>query len=368
MNVEPQLIKSIKRSRRGVLLVKSLFVGFLTVVVLAELALIVIWFATGRTSLGELNAKMTSFGTMAAFAFPVIVVLTGLLCADIQYDSLRARFRAAPGTVSKHDRSSFRKFENAARAVSIGAGIAPPRVEVMDIPTVNAMSYIDYQGGVHVGVTRDMLGADLTSGEVEAIIGHEISHLIIGDNVKPPGMTWFWCAVIAFLFPALGTVFVLTPDTVFQSPPGFFILMLVICSPWYSLFPLEKPFERLMISYRHHDDLLADSLAVQITRDPDALVSAIRRVDAGMDDYSGESGFASIAGAMRFGDYLFVIPHPAPERYHRQVARRVRRNISPDIADIKKMIKTEIRQLARIHRWETEFVSDRISNLETIAN
>ncbi len=66
----------------------------------------------------------------------------------------------------------------------------------------------------------------------------------------------------------------------------------------------------LNLSYQH-DDILADSLAVMITRDPAALKSAIKKVDA----LARQSG--RVPGGTILSKYLFVTPPSASGDYFR---------------------------------------------------
>jgi Zn-dependent protease with chaperone function len=205
------------------------------------------------------------------------------------------------------------KFVEALEGAAIGAGVEAPALAVHDDPAANAIAFEGTDGGQGVGVTAGLLKADVSVSEVNGIIAHELSHLVIGENISAPTIT-----DVEFQPSLLMVIFgISAAASLLVSPASMlYVIVEIICvaailATIMLIYRSETFIMKLLNLSYQHDDLLADSLAVQITRDPAALKSAIKKVDA----LARQSG--RVPGGTILSKYLFVTPPSASGDYFR---------------------------------------------------
>lgn len=173
--------------------------------------------------------------------------------------------------VPPSDPVSFSVFQNALEGVSVAAGVSPPRLLVLDLPTANSISLFD-AGRPAVGVTAEALEAALPRRCAEAMMAHELSHVLLGDVVvgsntrrwRLVGLSLVAAAVLPFVLLALAF--------------GFGTWTYLGLFGWTALTVILIMVMGRLVT--HQNDLLADSLAAKMTADPGALKEAILLLDA----------------------------------------------------------------------------------------
>jgi len=108
-----------------------------------------------------------------------------------------------------------------------GAGIRPPEVAIYDAPDVNAFATGPTRNNALVAVSTGLL-SKLSEREVEAVLGHEISHVANGDMVTLTLLQGVLNTFVVFLSRIVGFVV----DRVLLRNergvgPGFFVASLV---------------------------------------------------------------------------------------------------------------------------------------------
>lgn len=262
---------------------------------------------------------------MKLVAACLLVLVVGLFGYDL-YASVRyakGRFDLfLERRATAYDRTAAGKFADALEGAAIAAGVEQPALLVLEDPAANALGIEDPELGRSVGVTTGLLDAGIPVGEANAIIAHEVAHLLTGENVRPPGLAdvEFVPSSLLVLFSTFSLVAVLVAPqrtaylliTLGAAAAALVLLMLLYRS---------RAFITRMLGLAHrHDDVLADSLAVMMTRDPDALVSAIRR----LTEVAERTG--RVPGGTMLARYMFVTPPTAGGDYFRyasQVAGRM---------------------------------------------
>ena len=217
-----------------------------------------VW-ALGRI-LGSASTVM-----IPAVIFSLISALVGYYGGD---RLVLAASRAKPAS-----KDEFPNFYRAAENLAIAAQVPLPRLYVIDTPAMNAFATgRDPQHAV-ICATRGLLTA-LDQSELEAVIGHEMGHIVDYDIRL---MT-----VVAVL---VGSV-VLVSDLILRS--GSFwqrdgsdnqtssaasmavgVLLLLLA-------PLVATLIKLAISRRR--EFLADAMAVKFTRQPKAMIGALKKI------------------------------------------------------------------------------------------
>jgi heat shock protein HtpX len=194
-----------------------------------------------------------------------------------------------------------RKVEN----LSITAGIPIPKVYIIPDDSLNAFAAGSKPEKAIVGVTSGLLNS-LDDNELEGVLAHEIAHI---KNYDIKVSTLIFAFSIAILF--IGE-FLLRIRMGKGNPfpvIGFFILVIG--------YPIVM-MVRLAISRQR--EFLADASSVELTRYPDGLVSALKKI--GQSNTKGNlepaaSHMFFINETKGFLDRLFSTHPPVEERIKR---------------------------------------------------
>lgn len=360
MELEAKVFQSIKYHRRRARLQQARLLSPFALALVLSVTMAVIPFAAGLVPLDAREA-FSGWNTQAGQYARVLgcLALLAVIAAGVSYLGKVRRLRAlflssvleGPG---HHGGSALLKFQEALDGAAIAAGAPAPLLMVIDDTTPNALAFIDKERGPCVGVTTGMLAADFSVEEAVAIMADELARLLIGDRVRPPGVTQLEflpnLMLLAFL------VIVLVPLVLLKTRSPYpeisvlvaaAFLMFLLALKWSEYFNI-----RLMDLSAYHDDLLADSIAAQVSRDPDALEKAIEKV-------------ARLAknteGLVYVSKYLFVSPWLITGDYFRYASRMVSsRPGSEGFTRIKWAIGEEVLEL------ESRSTKDRMINLELI--
>jgi Zn-dependent protease with chaperone function len=187
--------------------------------------------------------------------------------------------------------SEERRLLNIVEEMALASGISAPAAYVLDDEgAINAFAAGNPEDGV-VAVTRGAL-EKLDRDETQAVVAHEFSHLLNGDshlNLRLLGLLSGLMAVSAagtFLKQAAVTSPTSTPrrSSRRNSPLGNLLATLaLLLAGWLLTFIgfLGVLFGRLIrAAVSRQREFLADAAAVQFTRNPAALVSALRKIAA----------------------------------------------------------------------------------------
>lgn len=295
VGLEPQVEKSIRIHRRRHALHVAISLLPMVIIVVVSVVLALVLKSSGDQGRGFYDLLVEDratqgvvYSTAAMYAFvlglrfaPYFVYIAGafwrlILPAMRQYKSLT-------GETVQYDPDRYRKFDSYLAAVSVGMGIPKPELTVLDLPTANSISYMKKRAPA-VGVTPELLRADLSGNEIESVMAHEAAHIAAGDTLRSPnvfkglGGAVFLLAIIAlpFLFPIgapkEGQVWLYALSLVWVP------LMAIVAIP-ISAYLFMKPYtiSRLNPSY-YHRAILADSVAAKLTGNPGAAMSALEKV------------------------------------------------------------------------------------------
>jgi len=176
------------------------------------------------------------------------------------------------------------RFYNITETLCISQGMPLPKLAVMETDALNAFAMGMNRSQYTVAVTRGLLET-LDDDELEAVIAHELSHIQHGD-VRLLVITTIFVGIIAFVTDMLfnnwdvllrGSLFSGSSDD--DDKKGSFLASLAIVLVAVVIFIVVRLLGvlcKLAISRRR--EFMADMQAVRMTRKPDAMIGALRRI------------------------------------------------------------------------------------------
>lgn len=181
------------------------------------------------------------------------------------------------------ERRECPELYNLVENVAINAGLPCPAIELVDTPSLNAYASGLSAKTARLGLTTGLIGL-LSRDELEAVIAHEISHIRNGDCRLMAVLK----ACVDLVLPAAGAVvgwFRRRP--VLAGALMAMIWMRLGTSTMISfalviglVFLATKLAEMLVC---HSREFVADAQAVELTKNPAALIRALKKI-AGKDD------------------------------------------------------------------------------------
>ncbi|MBQ6127190.1 zinc metalloprotease HtpX [Candidatus Saccharibacteria bacterium] len=161
------------------------------------------------------------------------------------------------------------KLYNAVENLSQTAGLPMPKVYIIDDPAPNAFATGRDPKHAVVAATTGLLDI-MDKNELEAVIGHEISH-IKNYDIRVSMITFGLVCVVGFISD-LGIRMLYISDDDDRSPVGAVIMVVI------SIFaPLAASLAQLAVSRER--EYLADASSVNLTRYPEGMISALKKLD-----------------------------------------------------------------------------------------
>lgn len=171
--------------------------------------------------------------------------------------------------VTKKDQPRlYRSVEN----LSIAAGLPMPKVYIIDDPAPNAFASGRDPKHALVAATTGLLDI-MDDKELTAVMAHEMSH-IRNYDIRVSMITFGLVCLIGFVSDiGLRMLFYGNRSSEDRSPIGFFIVLITAV-----LAPIAASLAQLAVSRQR--EYLADSSAVQLTRYPEGMIAALKKLDA----------------------------------------------------------------------------------------
>ena len=161
---------------------------------------------------------------------------------------------------------------DAVETMAIAAGIRMPRVYLSPDPAPNALAAGRSQDQALVVVTRGLLER-LDKEELEGVAAHEIAHI---RNLDVRVMTY--AAALAGSVAIIAELLFKFDFLDLDGPAWFVVIRAVVYVLAILLAPVAALVVRMALSRRR--ELLADATAADLTRYPQGLASALRRISA----------------------------------------------------------------------------------------
>lgn len=217
-----------------------------------------------------LGQDMALAAGMLGWTVPAALVISGVWFA-IAYFGNQAMIDAMTGA-RKVDRRSEPELYNLLENLAISRGMKTPTLRIIEDQSLNAYASGLHEGRYSVTVTRGLMGA-LDRDEMEAVLAHELTH-VINKDVRT--------MVIASIFAGIISVIA---EIVFRSL--FFARggrgnnknagPLILIGIAIAVIGVALAF-LIRMSLSRTREYVADAGAVELTKNPDAMISALRKV------------------------------------------------------------------------------------------
>ncbi len=190
------------------------------------------------------------------------------------------------------------RLYNLLENLCISRGIPMPKLEIVDSDALNAYATGLNQRQYAITVTTGLLRA-LNDQEIEAVLGHELTHIRNGDvqmmviAVIIAGVVGFFAELFFRTFTNFGyyggyggyrgswstssSESSSSSDGDRKSSGGGAVLVIIIAVVLIALAWLLSQLVRLALSRKR--ELLADAGSVELTKNPDAMISALRKIE-----------------------------------------------------------------------------------------
>lgn len=263
-----------------------LLAGFPVLLVLLTYGLFLLYAGLAGETLGKVGEIEGAFIWAAdalARSWPYALVGAGLWFA-IAYAFYQVIIDAATGA-RKVERKDEPRLYNLLENLCISRGMKTPALRIMDTDALNAFATGLHEGQYSVTVTRGLMQT-LNDEELEAVLAHELTHIRNGD-VRILVIAVVMAGIISF-------VGELTFRFMFRSRPsggttwrssssgnrkggGGAIAAILIALALIALAWILSIVIRFSLSRSR--EYLADAGAVELTKNPDAMIMALRKIE-----------------------------------------------------------------------------------------
>ena len=173
------------------------------------------------------------------------------------------------------DRQELPRVYNLLENLAISRGIKTPTLRVIETDAMNAFATGLHEGQYSVTVTTGLMAA-LDDQELEAVLAHEMTH-VINRDVRLMVIASIFAGVITLLAQIIYRSIMWSSwtggDRRRRSGAGLFLVVaLVVAAIGWVLALLIK----MAISRRR--EYVADAGAVELTKNPDAMISALQKI------------------------------------------------------------------------------------------
>src|SRR3954447_25508250 len=180
------------------------------------------------------------------------------------------------------------RLYNLLENLCISRGIAMPKLKVMESEALNAFATGLNQRQYSVTVTTGLLNT-LTDSEIEAVLGHELTHIRNGDvqlmviAVVIAGVVGFFAELFfrSFFYSNWnfggGRSSRSSSDSDSRSSGGGAVVVVILAVALIAIPWALSLVVRLALSRSR--EYLADAGSVELTKNPDAMISALRKIE-----------------------------------------------------------------------------------------
>ena len=251
-----------------------LLAGFpvLMILIIYGLQLVLMGFGILPGSGRGLGDDMALAASWLGGTIPLAIIIAGVWFA-ISYFGSQAMIDMMTGA-RKVERKSEPEIYNLLENLAISRGLRTPTLRIIDNDSLNAFATGLHEGQYSITVTRGLVEA-LTRDELEAVLAHELTH-VINRDVRT--------MVIASIFAGIISVIA---ELVFRgllhsrgggrrdnkNAAPLILIGLAFAAVGFALAIVI----RMMLSRTR--EFVADAGAVELTKNPDAMISALRKVE-----------------------------------------------------------------------------------------
>ena len=177
---------------------------------------------------------------------------------------------------------------NALENLCISRGIPMPKLKIIELDQLNAFASGIRQGNYSVAVTRGLI-REMSPPELESVLAHELTH-IRNKDTQMMVIAVIFAGIIAFIgdimFRRIDFPFGYSPhpgrsqrhSSERRSEGGGAVIIILIALAVIAISWGVSVLIRFAISRSR--EFLADAGSVELTKQPDAMISALRRIEA----------------------------------------------------------------------------------------
>ncbi|KRR01904.1 peptidase M48 Ste24p [Bradyrhizobium jicamae] len=238
----------------------------------------------------SLNYYLTraSRDLIAALPYATIVAAVWIVIAYFFHQNMIDAVTGGESVTRQQQPRLYNLLEN----LCISRGIPMPKLKVMDSPALNAFASGLNRRQYSITVTSGLLKA-LNDQEIEAVLGHELTHIRNGDvqlmvvAVIIAGVVGFFGELFFRMFTNLswnssGSGWSSSRSSSSSSDRdskggGGAVLAIIIAVALILLAWLLSQVVKLALSRSR--ELLADAGSVELTKNPDAMITALRKIE-----------------------------------------------------------------------------------------
>ena len=236
--------------------------------------------------------KAASRDLLTAFPYATIAAALWIVIAYFFHQNMIDAVTGGEDVTRKQQPRLYNLLEN----LCISRGIPMPKLKVMDSPALNAFATGLNQRQYAVTVTTGLLRA-LNDQEIEAVLGHELTHIRNGD-VQLMVVAVIIAGVVGFFGELFFRAFTnlswnstgsgwsssssssrssSSSDSDSKGSGGGAVIVVIIAIALIMLAWLLSQVVKLALSRSR--ELLADAGSVELTKNPDAMISALRKIE-----------------------------------------------------------------------------------------
>lgn len=217
--------------------------------------------------------------SIAAVIFVLVVIFFATVLIYLGAPKLALRATGA----KKADPKVYRRLYNLVEGLTIASGLPMPTIHIVDNPSPNAFATGKSPDTAHIAVTTGLLQI-MNRVELEGVLAHELSH-VKNYDIRVQSICMAMVGSITFLGDTFGRFFMYSGATggsrnrsssrnSDNSGGGFILLiaglLLSVAAPMAALL--------LKMSLSREREYLADVSAINMTRYPPGLISALNKL------------------------------------------------------------------------------------------
>lgn len=241
----------------------------------------IIWacaFVIGAAGTSGIGSQATALANAVLYAYwPIIlsVILIWFLIAWFFHTAMIRKLAHSHPVTRKEEPELYNLLEN----LCISQGMTMPRLEIIETHARNAFASGIDNKSYCITITRGILNS-LTKEEVEAVLAHELTH-ILNRDVRLLIITIIFTGMVGFAAQILwsnvryGLIF---SQNRRKNGGGIMVILAIAVILWIGY--IATLFMRFALSRRR--EYMADAGAVSITKNPKAMMHALMRI-AGRD-------------------------------------------------------------------------------------
>lgn len=208
---------------------------------------------------------------MHDWAIAIWILIVAIVYAVVQY-FLSAQLAVMMTGAKQIKKKDNPRLYNTVENLSIATGLPMPKVYIIDDPAPNAFATGRDPKHAMVAATTGLLDI-MDNKELSAVMAHEMSH-VKNYDIRVSMITFGLVCIVGYITDLSVRMIMYTNrnDSDDNSPIGLVVLFLVSF-----LAPLAASLAQLAISRER--EYLADASSAQITRYPEAMISALKKLD-----------------------------------------------------------------------------------------